>query len=276
MISYYTFGFGFWTDFLICSFIASIYWMILFFIVFRKKIKSINYNINNTAPTSYCYTFGSFLLNVYSFVPYYNDFDWISNILRFVQVWHTISYNVIDMSHFEKGITKKVWLVHHTIPAIGAVPCMYLPWVNLSTKLFSMVEFGSFFFLMNGKYRKTSKYISLACITIIVITRLYMIYVFCQCMIYFINGEGKKGQTFEYNIMTKTFIIFWFVLFVLAIGINTYFTIQNVRNWIKIHLKKTYIDAIEHAKGTMPTVDGEMMRVRSADSEQNKEIEIVQ
>ena len=220
-----TFGYGTTIDFIICYAIGAVYWLFLFLIVFRKTLKERDYHITNEVPTTFIHAAGVFLLNLISFN--YNDFEYISNNIRFFQTSYSVIYNIIDSCYFDPKRTNPGLLAHHLCVIITGLLCLILPFINATSKLIGIIELGSFFFNINGIYRKKSMLISFICVFFIIITRIYMIYKWYQCLTYVNDGISNKNNLAAY--------IFLFLVFV-GIGINIYMVYRNVTNFIKFHI----------------------------------------
>ena len=217
-----SFGYVTWIDLLVCFTATFIFWSFLYLHVFKKQIAEINYNINETVPTAYFNTFGVFLINSISFV--YDDFDWVSNILRFTQQFYTIVYNIMDSSYYVHEI---VWLIHHLMAIVSAISCVFTLFINVVSNMASIVELGSFFFLIHLIYKQTNAYVSFICILFNAITRIYWIHLFVVCLYYTIDQTRNDNY----------FAILCFLFPVtLTIILNIYLLIQNTKFFISTHV----------------------------------------
>ena len=218
------------TDVITVYSIVLIYWLVLFLIIFRPIIIEKRYNINSTIPINFFYTIGAFLLNVISFF-YDSDFVWISNIVRFSQISYSIWYNIIDTCHYKHGESNIVWPFHHTAVVLTGIGCHFIPFVNGASKLICIIELGSFFFAVNGIYRKTNAKISLVCLVFITLSRCYMVYQFIILSSYVASGEGGEGWILVLS-------VFWLFIVLLGTFVNVWFCYANIRNFLKYFVFK--------------------------------------
>eukprot|EP01083_Nonionella_stella_P180031 640895_1 len=153
----------------------------------------------------------------------FDDAQTMDVVLQAVIGWWTVGYEVTDCTRYQRGTTHVVWPMHHVMFILMMVPLLYsddVPWITI--KFLFGYEFGSNLFMLQLRSRaiQASYALSMICVILYVMTRIWIGYKLYTCWIdnILVDDSGRVIQ---------------FVCCVLMLPLNGWLAYKSIKRIIR-------------------------------------------